>query len=94
MNQPSKDAGIITVLADRLVKLCLPRLVAMKAQLDRGEKLTDPDIRFLQESIADAQGNAALIERNPDVQEIVGKVLQLYKEIMEKALENEKAGKS
>ena len=94
MNQPLRDAGILAVLADRLVKLRLPRLVDMKAQVDRGEVLTDHDIRFLGEAIADAQGNAALIERNPDVQEIVGKVLRLYKEIMDKALENETAGKS
>ena len=89
MSEPSKDTGIITALAERLVKQRLPKLELLKAQLDRGESLTDYDITFLKHSLADAQENRALIERNPDIQEIAAQVAHLYKEIMEKALENE-----
>jgi hypothetical protein len=94
MSEPSIDTGIITALGERLVKQRLPRLELLKAQLDRGEPLTDYDITFLQHSLADAQGNLALIERNPDIQEIAGQVARLYKEIMDKALENEKKSES
>jgi len=90
VSEPSEDTGIITALGERLVKQRLPKLELLKAQLDRGESLTDYDITFLKHSLADAQGNLALIERNPDIQEIAGQVARLYKEIMDKALENEK----
>ena len=90
MSEPSDDTGIITVLAERLVEQRLPKLEFLKAQLDRGEVLTDNDINFLKQVLADAQGNKALIERNPEVQGIAGQVLHLYKEIMDKAVENEK----
>jgi hypothetical protein len=90
VSEPSKDTSIITVLAERLVKQRLPRLELLKAQLDRGETLTDNDILFLKQALMDAQGNRALIERHPEIQEIAAKVAHLYKEIMEKAIENEK----
>ena len=90
MSEPSEDTGIITALGERLVKQRLPKLELLKAQLDRGEPLTDYDITFLKHALADAQGNRALIDRNPDVQKIAAQVMHLYKEIMDKALENEK----
>lgn len=90
MSEPSKDTGILTVLAERLVKQRLPRLELLKARVDKGETLTDYDIRFLKEALGDAQGNRALIERHPELQELAGRLLHLYKEIMDKAVENEK----
>ncbi|MEI8363809.1 MAG: hypothetical protein WCG35_11415 [Betaproteobacteria bacterium] len=89
MNQQVNDKGILTVLAKRLVEQRLPRLERLKEQLDRGEVLTDYDLTFMKQVLEDAQANQALVDRHPEVQKIVGQIIHLYKEIMDKAFENE-----
>ena len=64
----------------------------LKKKVDRGEKLNEFDIQFLEEVFADAQRARGLIERNPEWQELATKMVGLYKEITDKALENEKNG--
>jgi len=90
VSELSKDTSILIVLAERLEKQRLPRLELLKVQLDRGETLTDQDIMFLKQALTDAQENRALIERHPEIQGVAAKVVRLYKEIMEKAIENER----
>ncbi len=94
MSEVSKDSGVLTVLAQRLVEQRLPKLLLLKERLDQGEVLTDYDLRFLEEALSDAQENMALVERNRDVQDIAARVIHLYKEIMDKAVQNESSGKS
>jgi len=94
MSEASKDSGVLTVLAKRLVEQRLPKLLLLKERLDKGEVLTDSDIGFLGDALADAQGNMGLIGRNPEFQDIAGRVTRLYKEIMDKAVENEKSSGS
>lgn len=89
MSEPANDSGVLAVLAERLVEQRLPRLELLKAKLDRGEVLSDYDINFLTQALADAQNNMALIDRHPELQALAAKVLHLYKEIMDKAVENE-----
>jgi hypothetical protein len=89
VSELTNDQNILTVLATRLVEQRIPRLELLKAQLDRGTPLTDYDIGFLKEALADAQGNAMLIARHPNLQALAGQVVHLYKEIMDKAIEVE-----
>jgi hypothetical protein len=93
MTNPSKDTAILTVLGKRLVEQRLPTLMRLQDRLDEGEVLTEYDIHFLQEAFTDAQNNKALIDNNPESQEISAKVLHLYKVIMDKATANENARK-
>jgi hypothetical protein len=93
MTNPSTEAAILTVLGKRLVEQRLPTLMRLKDRLDEGEVLTDYDIRFLQEAFTDAQNNKALIDHNPESQEISAQVLHLYKVIMDQATANENARK-
>jgi hypothetical protein len=90
MSDSSQDAGIIAVVGERFVNQRLPRLAQIETQLDRGEPLTDFDIRYLKQALEDAQEHKALIERNPGLQEIAGQLMHLYKLIMDKAVANEK----
>ena len=90
MVDDSMDAGTIQVLLERLNKYRLPRLLDLKARVDRGEKLRDEDITLMQETLAGANQLTPLIRRNPEYAPLVAQVVGLYKEIADKALENEK----
>lgn len=91
MDQSSKDSGIILALAERFQKERLPRALTLKEKVDKGELLNDFDIAFLEQVLEDANQIKPLIDQNPAWQEIAARALHLYREITEKALENEKA---
>jgi hypothetical protein len=81
------------VLAKRMVEERLPKAVAMKERVDKGGLLNDLDLAFLEQIVNDAGQLRPLMEKDPRVKEIAGQMLQLYRGITEKALENEKAKK-
>jgi hypothetical protein len=89
MTEQSEDAGVIDVLMQRLEKLRLPRALALKEKVDRGERLIDEDIAFLERVFADASRVKPLLDKHPGYESLAVKVIQLYKSITEKALENE-----
>ena len=85
-----KDAGLIQVLAERMESQRLPRALSLKEQVDRGETLSDFDLQFLTEVFEDAQYIRPLLEHHPEWQSLAAKMIHLYKEITDQALENEK----
>ena len=94
MTDTSKDAGMIQALAERLQSQRLPRALDLKAKVDRGETLNELDIRDLDEVFRNAREIGPLVDRHPEWHELVTKVIGLYKEITDKALENEKASQN
>ncbi|MDH3830635.1 MAG: hypothetical protein OEV12_08705 [Gammaproteobacteria bacterium] len=90
MTDTSKDAGVIQVLVERFEKHRLPIVLELKEKVDSGEVLSDREIDYLEQIFEDAQKNKALVERNPQWQKISARVVSLYREVTEKALENEK----
>ena len=90
MSNPTQDAGIIQTLLERFTTQRLPMMLAMKEKVDQGETLSDYDISKLDEIFADTQTIQPLIERHPEHQALVSRILHLYKEILDKATENEK----
>ena len=90
MEDPNKEAALIQVLAERMEKVRLPRALDIKERVDRGEVLGEPDLLFLEEVFRDAGQIGAFVKKHPEWQDLAGRIMHLYREITEKALENEK----
>jgi len=90
MSKSKLDAGIIQVLLERLNKQRLPRLLVLKEQVEKNERLSEFDLEFLTESMADANKIFPIVEKNPEYELIVTRVTKLYHDITEKALILEK----
>jgi hypothetical protein len=86
----SHDLGVISVILKRLNNERLPRVFAIKQKVDNGNRLDDWDIAYLEQSFTDARQIAPLLERNPEYHDLAARVLHLYKEITDRALENER----
>lgn len=91
MSDQADDAGTIQVLLERLVKFRLPRTLAIKQRTDNGERLTDSDLEFLKNALKDAQEAEKFVVRNPEFHTLGARIAQLYSEIINKSLENEKS---
>ena len=89
MTESKKDAGIIQVLAMRLETQRLPRALALKKKVDRGERLNELDIAFLEEIFSDAERIKPMIDQHPEWHKVFIQTSELYANIMSKALENE-----
>jgi hypothetical protein len=89
MSDSQNDTGTLQVLLERLNKFRLPRALAVKRRVDAGEKLTDADIEFLKEVLAEARQVEPLAATHPEYKSLAGRVVNLYDEITRKALENE-----
>ena len=94
MTDASKDTGLIQVLAERLEKQRLPRALSIKEKVDSGEVLDEFDIEFLEQVFEDAHEIKPLLDRHLEWQPLAAKMLSLYKEITDKALQNQRASDS
>jgi len=90
MTEPDKDLGVATVVLERFTSERLPKALALKEKVDRGELLDDRDLKFLHEVFKTARQIEYMVDTHPEYQEIYAQAMHLYKEITEKALENEK----
>ena len=89
MSDTSNDAGMIQVLLDRFNNQRLPRMLEIKAKAERGEKLTDYELEFLEHALSDTRSASHLLQRHPEFTDLVSRIAALYKEIATKALANE-----
>jgi hypothetical protein len=90
MNNKASEIGILTAVAERLANRRLPKLLAMKKKVDEGVPLGDNELDFLKKTVKDSHQIMGLVDRHPEYQELATKVIELYKEIVDKALKIEK----
>jgi hypothetical protein len=84
-----KEAGVIQALVEQLEKQRLPMALKLKEKVDQGGLLDDTDIAFLEEVFATSTTIKPLLDAHPEWQDLAARMARLYKEITEKALENE-----
>ena len=92
MTDKQNEAGVLSVLIQRLESQRLPRLLEIKKSVDEGVCLSDYDLHFLQEVLTDAQNVAPMVASHPELGVLASKLTTLYREITETALANEKTG--
>ncbi len=86
----SQDTALLITLLERLQKKRIPNVQALKRKVDRGESLSDYDIKIMAEITSDLQKTKPLADRNPEYQPLIAGFINLCQEIADKALENEK----
>ena len=91
MVEPPEDDGVIVALLERFRTQRLPRALTLKEKVERGEKLDDTDIAFLEQVFNDAKQIKPLLDRHPDYEELVARAMRLYNAITKRALDNEQS---
>jgi hypothetical protein len=90
MDQTQQDAGTIAALMVRMKEDRLPRATRMLEKVKAGKKLSDEDISFLRRVYNDSREIQPLVERHPEYHLLIARTIDLYTEIVNKGVENEK----
>lgn len=91
MSQETVDQGVIQAIVDRLEKQRLPTALQLQEKVNRGETLNDLDLAFLDNVFQDTGKIRGMLDKYPAWQPLAARMISLYNEITQKALENEQA---
>lgn len=91
VNQQQNDIGMMTVLFERFKKQRLPRALALKEKVERGEPLINFDVMFLQEVADSMHEMKPFLDRHPECHKLATQLVNLCNEVAAKGLRNEKA---
>ena len=91
MEHSEKELGITMAILERFEKQTLPDALWIKERVDKGELLTDGDMEFLEQISENAGAIKGLVDSQPEYQSLYARAINLYEEIIAKALENQQA---
>jgi hypothetical protein len=91
MEHVNKEMGIAITIMERFEKQTLPDLLWIKGRVDKGELLSDGDMEFLEQISKNATEIKPLIDAQPEWQSLYARAINLYEEIIAKALANQQA---
>ena len=91
MVDENEDSGVVLAIVERMETQRLPRALDLKAKVDAGGVLDDPDIDFLERVFADCTALKPFLARHPEYQDLAARMMSLYHAITAKALDNENA---
>ncbi|MBS0289609.1 MAG: hypothetical protein JSS07_06205 [Proteobacteria bacterium] len=94
MEKDPADEAIIIALFKRFAEHRLPRAMELKTKVFAGEILSAADMTFLDTVFKDAQYVLPYSDKYPEHRELLLKALQLYTDITEQGLENERNQKN
>ena len=92
VDQTTRDAGTITALIIRMQEYRLPRATRMLEKVKSGEILSEEDISFLERVYEDSRNIQPLVKRHPEYHDLVVRAIDLYTEIINEGVANEKGG--
>lgn len=87
----SAELGRILVLLNRFNTYRLPYARQLEAKVNRGELLSEYDIRFLKKVFEECAHARRLCEKHPGYGSLVCRATSMYGDIMRKGLDNEHA---
>jgi len=89
MVEAANGAGAMVMVMSRLHRYRLPRMMAIKEAVDRGEALDEWTTAYLERVLEDAQQVMSfIVDKHPEYHDLYGRVAGYYKQITDKALEN------
>jgi hypothetical protein len=92
MSYKQEDEGVSEALLNRFIKYRLPQATVLKEHVAAGNTLSDGELELLRRMLVDAQRFGKFANQYPKYQELLAGAIDLYHEIVEKALENEGKG--
>lgn len=87
----SAELGHILVLLNRFNTYRLPYARQLQVKVERGELLSEYDMRFLKKVFEECAHARRLAEKHPRYASLVSQATRMYGDIMHKALDNEHA---
>jgi len=91
MEHVNKEKGIAITIMERFEKQTLPDLLWIKGRVENGELLSDGDMEFLEQISQNATDIKPLIDAQTEWQSLYAGAINLYEEIIAKALANQQA---
>ncbi|ARU58236.1 MAG: hypothetical protein MI864_27245 [Pseudomonadales bacterium] len=83
------DKPVIITVVKHFTDHHVSRLIQIKSAMAAGARLSEHEIQFLEDVHTDTQIARTAISNNPEYQTLFAKVIQLYSEIAELAIQNE-----